>query len=438
MTHDSILDLIGDTPVIRLKTFDTGVCELYVKLENLNPGGSIKDRMAFSMIQAAEKEGKLKTGDTIIEATAGNTGIALAMVGSQRDYKVQLVVPDKMSQEKIQMLQALGATVTMTRSDVEKGHPEYYQDLAESIAADTPNSFYINQFNNPANLDAHYRNTAPEIWKQMDGKVDAIVCGVGSGGTISGLSKYFQEVAPNVEIVLADPEGSILVDYIEKGEFGSAGSWLIEGIGEDFIPELADLSKVKKAYTISDEESLKTAREALSREGIFAGSSSGTLIAAAMRYCQEQTTPKKVLTFICDRGSNYLSKMYNDYWMQEQGYLEKAKTDDLRDIISRHYNENEVVIAKPDDTLATVHSRMKLYSFSQLPVMEAKEVLGIISEEDILLASYKDINAFTQPAKNFMSTKLETLSPSASIDAVMDLIKKNFTPIIKDKNGFYG
>ena len=321
MTAKSLLDLIGNTPMLEITRLDTGACRLFVKLENQNPGGSIKDRIGLSMIEAAERDGRLKPGGTIIEATAGNTGLGLALVAAQKGYKLILVVPDKMAREKIFHLRALGAEVMLTRSDVGKGHPEYYQDMAERIAKET-GAFYVNQFGNPANPAAHETTTGPEIWEQMEHDVDAVVCGVGSGGTLTGLSRFFARVSPETEMVLADPVGSVLCDYVKTGKYGAAGSWLVEGIGEDFIPPIADLSRVKAAYSISDAESLNTARELLKKEGILGGSSSGTLVAAALRYCREQTTPKRVVTFVCDSGNKYLSKMFNDYWMADQGFLQ--------------------------------------------------------------------------------------------------------------------
>src|SRR3989338_6976017 len=228
-TVDTVLDLIGNTPLLKVKHLDTGKCELFLKLECQNPGGSIKDRIALSMIAAAEKEGKITKGGTLVEATAGNTGLGLALVAAQKGYKLILVIPDKMSKEKISHLRALGAQIINTRSDVEKGHPEYYQDMAERIAKETPNAFFINQFANQANPAAHEQSTAPEIWEQMEHRVDAVVCGVGSGGTLTGLGRFFARVSPETEMVLADPAGSVLADYVKTGKLGKAGSWYVEG-----------------------------------------------------------------------------------------------------------------------------------------------------------------------------------------------------------------
>lgn len=322
LAQNNVLALIGNTPLVKINHLDTGPCELYGKLELLNPGGSIKDRIALSMIEAAEQSGALKPGMTIVEATAGNTGLGLALVASQKGYPLIIVMPDKMSMEKEYNLRAMGAKVIRTRSNVIKGHPEYYQSVAERLAKETPNSFFINQFSNPANVKAHYEGTAPEIWAQLEGNVDAFVCGVGSGGTLTGAGRFFKEKNPKIDMVLADPEGSILKHYHETGEMSKVGSWLVEGIGEDFIPDICDMGMVDRAYSVSDKEAFNVARELLLKEGIQAGSSTGTLLAAALKYCQEQSEKKTVVTLICDTGNRYLSKMYNDDWMKEQGFLD--------------------------------------------------------------------------------------------------------------------
>ncbi len=318
--YKNIQGLIGNTPLVELQHFDTGPCRLFVKLESKNPGGSIKDRIALAMIETAEREGHIKPGDTLVEATAGNTGMALAMVAALKGYRLLTVVPDKMSHEKIAQLRARGAEVVLTRSDVGRGDPEYYQDLAERLARERDNAFYIGQFANQANPEAHYKTTAPEIWAQMEHNVDAIVAGCGTGGHMTGLSRYFAEVAPEVKMVLADPEGSILAHYIKTGEMIEKGAWLVEGIGEDYIPKTCNLDRVKEAITVSDRDSFSTARELVAREGIFAGSSTGTVVSAALAYCRAQTSPQRVVTFVYDSGNNYLSKMYNDQWMVEQGF----------------------------------------------------------------------------------------------------------------------
>ena len=433
-----VLALIGNTPLVKLESFDTGPCELLVKLESQNPGGSIKDRIGLAMIEAAEKAGTLSPGGILVEATAGNTGLGLALVAARKGYRLVLVIPDKMSQEKIFHLRALGADVRLTRSDVGKGHPEYYQDLAARLAGELGGT-YVNQFANPANPLSHELGTGPEIWRQTEGKVDAVVCGVGSGGTITGIGRYMQKVAPEVEMVLADPAGSILADYVHTGKIGTAGSWLVEGIGEDFVPPLCDLSRVRAAYTISDEESLLTVRALLRDEGILAGSSSGTLVAAALRYCREQTSPKQVVTFVCDSGNKYLSKVFNDFWMRDQGFLRDPPTFDLRDVIGRNPDRSGAVVSVgPEDTLLIAYTRMKLADVSQLPVLEQGKIVGLLDESDLLLAVTRDQGAFRGPVRATMSRRLTTVPPSASIESLQALFDQGLVPIVVEGEHFLG
>ncbi|MTJ80604.1 MAG: pyridoxal-phosphate dependent enzyme [Telmatospirillum sp.] len=433
-----LLDLVGHTPLVELTRFDTGKCRLFVKLENQNPGGSIKDRPALSMITAFERDGRLKPGGTLVEATAGNTGLGLALVAALKGYRLILVIPDKMSREKVFHLKAMGADVVMTRSDVGKGHPEYYQDLAAKIASETPGAVFVNQFGNPANPEAHETTTAPEIWDQMDHDVDAVVCGVGSSGTLTGINNFFRRVSAKTEIVLADPAGSILADVIAGHAPGVAGSWLVEGIGEDFVPPIANLEGVRSAYSITDRESFEVARDLLRKEGILAGSSSGTLVAAALRYCRDQTEPKRVVTLICDSGNKYLSKMFNDYWMADQGFIEKPRHGDLRDLISRRHDEGAAVTVGPDDSLTTAYARMKLYDISQLPVLEGERVVGILDESDVLFAVLNDHERFTDPVRSAMTARIETIAVTAPMGELVPVFDKGHVAIVTDHGRFLG
>jgi cystathionine beta-synthase len=439
MVHPSVLALIGQTPIVKAQRLDTGPCELFLKLECTNPGGSIKDRIGLSMIEAAEKAGRITPGDTLVEGTAGNTGIGLALVAQQKGYKLLLVVPDKMSREKIFNLRAMGAEVVLTRSDVAKGHPDYYQDMAERIARETPGAYFINQFGNPDNPAAHEHGTGPEIWEQMDGQLDAIVFGCGSSGTMTGLSRYFERVAPHVELVLADPVGSILEEYINRGTLSEkSASWLVEGIGEDFLPPISDFTRVRKAYAIPDKESFLTARELLLKEGVLGGSSTGTLLAAALRYCKEQTTPKKVLVFVCDTGNKYLSKMFNDYWMLDQGFLERPVHGDLRDLILRPYARRDTVVVGPNDALTVAYQRMKLYDVSQLPVMDGDRIVGIVDESDLLMHVYGDEKRFLDPVSTAMVSKLDALDVSATMESLLPVFERGHVAIVMDGARFLG
>jgi cystathionine beta-synthase len=435
----SILHNIGNTPLVELKQLDCGRCRLFVKLENQNPTGSIKDRIGLSMIEAAEREGRIKPGGTLIEATAGNTGLGLALVAAQKGYRMILVLPDKMAQEKILHLRAMGAETVITRSDVGKGHPEYYQDIAERMSREIPGSFYVNQFANPANPLAHESTTGPEIWAQMDQMLDAVVVGVGSGGTLTGLSRYFERVARHVEIVLADPKGSVLVDVVRTGRIQKeAGTWLIEGIGEDFIPPNCDLSRVEHAYEISDAESFHTAREVLRKEGILGGSSTGTLVAAALRYCREQTSPKRVVTFVPDSGNKYLTKMYNDFWMFDQGLLERPKQGNLVDLIVRRAQEGSAVTVKSGDSLMQAYRRMKLYDVSQMPVMDGERVVGILDESDLLVHVQDEPRRFNDPVSKAMVREVETIAPDAPIQALLPIFQRDHVAIIADHGKLVG
>ncbi|MEZ0470909.1 pyridoxal-phosphate dependent enzyme [Luteimonas salinilitoris] len=439
--HDSVLDLIADTPVVRAQRLDAGPCELYFKLESQNPGGSIKDRIGLSMIDAAERRGDIRPGDTLVEGTAGNTGIGLALVAQQKGYRLVLVVPDKMSREKIFNLKAMGAEVVLTRSDVAKGHPEYYQDLAERIARETPGAYFVNQFGNPDNPAAHEHGTAPEILRQMAdvGGLDAVVFGCGSSGTMTGLSRHFAGHAPEVELILADPVGSILAEYINEGTLSDkSASWMVEGIGEDFLPVISDFTRVKKAYAISDRESFLAARELLRSEGILGGSSTGTLLAAALKYCREQTEPKKVLVFVCDTGNKYLSKLYNDYWMLDNGFIEREQYGDLRDLILRPYSQRDTVVLAPGDLLMTAYQRMKLYEISQLPVMDGEHIVGILDESDVLLHVYGDEARFRDPVSTAMVSKLDIMDVKSPIEALLPVFDRGQVAIVVDDDRFLG
>jgi cystathionine beta-synthase len=431
MIAKNILDTIGNTPMVEVTHIDTGNSRLFIKLENQNPGGSIKDRVGLTMINEAEQQGKIKPGDTIVEATAGNTGLGLALASRMKGYKLVLIIPDKMSQEKINHLRALGVEIILTRSDVNKGDPEYYQDMASRIASER-NGYYINQFENISNPLAHEQTTGPEIWEQMDHKVDAIVVGVGSSGTLTGLTHFFSKVSPQTEFILADPKGSVLADYINTHELHQVnGSWLVEGIGEDYIPGIADFSLTKRAYSVTDKESFEAVRNLLKEEGILAGSSTGTLLSAALRYCREQNTPKRVVTLACDSGNKYLSKMYNDYWLLDQGLGNNKVYGDLRDLMPHHF----LINAHPYDTLKRVFREMKLYDISQLPVVDRNKAVGIIDESDLLYALYRKGASLDSPVNDFMTKNVKTIEYTEDKESLVEILDEGLTALVIDPNG---
>ncbi len=437
MVYGNVLDMVGRTPMLKIARLDTGPCDLFLKLELMNPAGSIKDRIGMSMIEEAEKRGDIKPGGTIVEATAGNTGLGLALVAAQKGYRVILVLPDKMSQEKIFNLRAMGAEVVLTRSDVEKGHPEYYQDVGARIAREQ-GAYYINQFSNPDNPMAHATTTGPEILEQMQGRVDAVVVGVGSSGTIAGLTQCFREKAPDVEIVLADPEGSVLATHVNEGRIGKAGSWLVEGIGEDFIPDICDFSMCHRAYSIPDGESFATAREILRKEGLLVGSSTGTLVSAALRWCREQKKPRRVVTFACDTGNKYLSKLFNDFWMEDQGFIRREQHGNLRDLVGRPHGERATITVGPDDVLTTAHNRLRNAGFSQLPVMKGDRLVGFIDEDDIMRHAFGDPERFNDPVSKAMHTNFLIVEPSVSVGNLAAMLDVRPYAALMEADQFHG
>ena len=438
----SLLDLIGNTPMVEVTKLDTGKCRLLIKLESQNPGGSIKDRIALNMIEAAEKSGLLQPGGTIVEATAGNTGLALTLVGKQKGYNVLLVIPDKMSKEKIQHLRAMGADVRLTRSDVPHGHPEYYTDMAERLAQQIPGAYYVNQFANDANSEAHFKSTGPEIWEQTEGNIDAFVAGIGSGGTITGIARYLKSKGSKAEIILADPVGSALAGIVNEGKPGPDGSYTVEGIGQNFVPDTADIELIDKAYAIPDAESIATARELLLKEGVLAGSSSGCLIAAAIRWCKEQTEPKTIVTFVCDTGAKYLSKVYNDTWLADQGLTEREITGNLSDLITRKYEKGDVVVVGPEDTIDTAFKRMRGSDVSQLPVIQDGRLVGIVDESDIVhLMNTDEITRkerFAKTVSTAMTRDLDTVQVTEDLDALIPLFDRDRVAIVLDGEKFVG
>lgn len=444
--YHSSLEMVGNTPMLELTHLDAGPCRLFVKMENLNPAQSIKDRIGIAMVDAAERSGaidpKSKITPTLVEATAGNTGLALALVSGQRGYNLIVVVPDKMSQEKVQHLRSMGAQVRMTRSDVTREHPEYFRNVAERLAKDIPNSVFINQFANEANWQAHYDTTGPEIWSQLDGRVDAIVVGVGSGGTLTGCARYLREKNPDIKIILADPAGSILAPLANEGKHVEPGAWLIEGMGEDYVPEICDMSLVSEAITVTDRDSFFGARELLMKEGILAGSSAGCLLHAAMQWGRKQTKPLTIVTFVCDTGAKYLSKMFNDYWMIDQGFITRERVGDLRDLIARRHSQREDYTLTPDMPLRQAVRTMRLYDISQIAVVEHNpkghdRVVGIIDESDALLALSDRPDALDAPVASVMTTRLETIAPSAKVEDLLPIFRADRVAIVSDESGEY-
>ncbi len=320
---NNILELIGNTPMVRLNNLTTGLKPtILAKMESLNPGGSVKDRIGVEIIEAAEKEGVLKPGGTIVEATSGNTGVGLALVAAVKGYKTVFVMPDKMSMEKVRLLKAYGAKVVITPTTVPRDSPESYYSVAERIARETPNSFYANQYFNHRNPQAHYKTTGPEIWTQTNGKIDVLVAGVGTGGTITGIAKYLKEKNPKIKIIGVDPEGSVFHHHV-KGEKWEIHTYKVEGIGEDFLPGTVDLSLIDEFILVSDKESFLMARRLAKEEGIFVGGSSGAAVHATLKIAKDYGKDKTMVVILRDSGYRYISKFFSDEWMEANGFLDE-------------------------------------------------------------------------------------------------------------------
>ncbi len=435
--YQSLLDLIGRTPVVEVSGFDLGPCRLFLKLELMNPGGSIKDRVAVGLIEAAETRGDIAPPRLLVEATAGNTGIGLALVALRKGYPLLLVVPDKMSGEKVSQLRAMGVEILVTRSDVSRGHPEYYQDLAERLARER-GGYYINQFGNPDNPRVHEQSTGPEIWEQMEGNLDAVVLGAGTTGTLTGVGRYLKGKNPKIEIVLADPAGSVVAGYLKTGQLAKKGSWLVEGIGEDYIPPIGDLGLVDRVFTIPDAESFAMVRELLRTTGILAGTSTGTLMSAALRYAREQTVPKRILTLACDTGTRYLSKVFNTGWLYEHGLIPQRRQGDLRDFVSRRQSDGQIVAVTPEDSLEVAYRRMRQGEFSQLPVVSDGRWVGLLTETDVMSALAKDCRLFSSPVRSVSRRELVSLDSKASLNELILRLESEPTVGILKDGQFYG
>lgn len=384
-TKETILDAIGNTPIVRINKVSRGVPgELYAKCEFFNPGGSIKDRIGRSMIESAERKGLLKPGGTVVEATSGNTGMGLAIAAAVKGYNCIFVLPDKMSEEKRQNLRAFGAKVVITPTGVAPDSPLSHYSVAERLSKETPNAFYTSQYHNTDNRDTHYATTGPEIWKQTEGKIDAVVMGMGTCGTIAGIGRFLKEKNPKIKIIGVDPKGSILKDVFETGEIKEMHSYKMEGIGEDMIPGNNDFSVVDEIVRVEDPESHRMTRQLLTKEGLFVGVSSGAAVVGAMRWMAQQEKPQKVLVVLPDSGNRYLSKVFNDAWMVEAGYLERKRDATIGEMIRILNKKKKMVVANLNDTVDSIVRLMREEGISQLPVLKDGEIFGVVEERALL------------------------------------------------------
>jgi cystathionine beta-synthase len=410
--------------------------QVYAKLEFMNPGGSIKDRIGYWLIEDAERQGKLGPGGTIIEGTSGNTGVGLAIAAAIKGYKCIFVLPDKMSEEKILNLRAFGARVVVTPTAVEPEDPRSYYSVSKRLARDTPNSLYVDQYNNLANRDCHYRNTGPEILRQFP-DIDVLIAGIGTGGTICGNGRFFKEHKPGVEIVAVDALGSIVYDKFKTGADVPALTYKIEGIGEDFIPDNYDFGVIDDMVQVQDRESFLMTRELLTREGIYSGVSSGAAVVGARHWIREQgerLKGKKVLVILPDSGNRYLSKVYDDAWMREAGFLEQPSLGTVRDLINALQLETgNVVCASNTAKVSAVIEQMKDNGISQLPVSDDKDyVKGMVTEASILGAIYRGDCQPGDAIESLVDTSVEFVGLQDDIEKVSSLVAAGRTPLVMD------
>jgi cystathionine beta-synthase len=418
--YENVLALIGHTPLVKLNRLTRGIkATLLAKMENLNPGFSVKDRIGVSMIAAAEREGKLKPGGTIVEATSGNTGIGLALAAAVKGYKCIFVMTDKASVEKARYLKALGADVVITPVSAKPGTPDHYVSTAQRIAKETPNSFYPDQYSHPANPEAHYRTTGPEIWEQTEGKITHFVAGIGTGGTISGTGRFLKEKNPNIRIVGADPFGSIFKTYKETGKVIETTPYLVEGIGQEVVPPNVHIQYIDQVINISDADSFEMSRQLGRVEGIFCGGSSGTNLAAALQVARDLDEDAIVVFIICDTGEHYLSKHHSDEWLKEKRLLEPQKmTAGLISGTKGDHAPRSVVWVAPADKVADALAKMNDLGLTQLPVLEEGKPVGSLRENRALAKVVRNRHLLESPVSEVMEESFPTVDVDASASDV--------------------
>jgi cystathionine beta-synthase len=440
MMHGALEDItkaVGNTPIVRLNRITAGLsCEIYVKCEYLNPGGSHKDRLAANMLRRAE-EGGLKPGGTIVEATSGNTGASLALLAALRGYKCIFIMPDKMSPEKIAHLRAFGAKVVVCPTAVEPEDPRSYYSVSKRIATETPNCFYANQYHNPANPEAHYLSSGPEIWKQTNGDFDVFVAGMGTGGTISGCGKFFKEKSPKIQIVGVDPVGSLYYDFVKTGRITKPFSYKVEGIGEDFFPTTMNLEIIDEIIRVDDKECFLMTRDLTRLEGLFVGGSGGAAVAGAVHYAREFGKPgQKILVFLADGGHKYMSKIFNDDWMRENGFLEDTPGIGMvRDILATKDGGREkraLVTATSTSKVREAIALLKDLGISQLPVVDNGKMRGIVAEVDLLRHLVTGQQTLDSPVGELVESDYATVTPNTKIELLQSVLADAKVAIVEE------
>jgi len=440
--YDSVLELIGWTPMVRLQSVTDGsITPVYAKCEFLGPGGSIKDRIGLAMIEAAEADGTLKPGGTVVEATGGNTGLALAMAASLKGYKCICTMPDKMSSEKVKLLRAFGAEVVITPTAVPPDHPDHYLVKARSIAAETPGAVMANQFYNQANPNAHYETTGREIWEQSEGRVTHFVASAGTGGTITGVGRYLKEKNPDVKIVGVDPDGSMIAPFFNTGEKVDGHPYKVEGIGNDKIPGTLDLGVVDEFLSFGDGEAFRMARRVSREEGLFAGGSAGLLVHSAVEIAKRINDPDAfVVTLVCDWGERYLSKTYDDDWMRENGFLERPKRNTaLEALEEKHSRVGSLVTVEPTTPVRIALSAITAHDIGQLPVLRGGACVGSVTEGRLMAQVIEDPTLLDKPVESIMGAPFPILDGHVDADEVRPLLARdNAACLIRDGGELVG
>jgi len=440
MKCKNILEAVGHTPLVRLNRLTKGFkAEVYVKADYMNPGGSVKDRIGITMIDEAERRGLLKPGGTIIEGTSGNTGLGLALVAAVRGYKLVFTITDKQSKEKIDLLKAFGAEVIVCPTAVEPDDPRSYYSVAKKLSAEIPNSFYPNQYENPMNPEAHYRTTGPEIWEDSEGKITHFVCGMGTGGTISGVGRYLKEKNPDVKVIGVDPFGSLYYEFFKTGKVGKARTYVVEGIGEDIFPKTMDFKVLDDVIQVTDQECFVWARRLVKSEAIFTGGSGGGCISATLKLARELPNGSFVVAFLPDTGMRYLSKVYSDEWMRERGYTDSEVPLTAEDVVAakqRAGKAREPIVVGPHQTVFHALRTMQEQDISQLPVIEESNVVGTIYEDQVLNLALQGKDLHKLVLREVMSKPLPQIPCEAPIERVTYLLSHEGPAVfVMMKNG---
>jgi cystathionine beta-synthase len=426
MRCNNILEAVGHTPLVRLNRINQGLKpQIWVKAEFTNPGGSVKDRIGISMIDDAERKGLLKPGGTIIEGTSGNTGMGLALVAAVRGYKCVFTTTDKQSKEKVDLLKGLGAEVIVCPTAVEPADPRSYYSVAKKLAREIPNSYYPNQYENPTNPEAHYLTTGPEIWEDSEGKITHFVCGVGTGGTISGVGQYLKEKNPSVKIIGVDPEGSLYYDTHKTGQVPKAKTYVVEGIGEDFFPTTMNMKILDDCIQVNDEECFVVARRLAKMEGLFTGGSGGGCISATLRLAKDLGPEAFIVALLPDTGMRYLSKVFNDEWMRERGYVDSNVAITAAEVVNAKHQAGkvrELVIVRPYQTVFHALKTMQEQDISQIPVFEENIPIGTVYEDQILNLALQGKDLRKLVVREMMSKPLPTVPKSAPVERVTHIL----------------